>query len=318
MPTVNPGRPELDEHLPYYSQYINLVPDGNLVDLLAHQFDATHTLLAALTPQQANFRPKPDDWNIVEVVGHLADTERVFAYRALRIGRNDPTSLPSFDQDLFVANANFASRPLANLLDEFAAVRAATLAFLRTLDGEALVAQRHCFGPCVQRARLGLRHRRPRVASRRRLSAALPNLILVNRNHTRHDPHAFLRRWTRSDGLVGNRVGFQEVTRWLDDNGKLAHGEMTTGSGRIMLATPTPAYESPKHHRAQCAAARAWSAEPWVIDGVLVYVDDVDQHYVRATAAGAAILGRLEDGFPGRRYRVEDVEGHRWMFMQRG
>ena len=137
MPIVNPGRPALDEHLPYYSQYINLVPDGNLVELLARQFDATHTLLAALTPQQANFRPKPDDWNILEVVGHLADTERVFAYRALRMARNDPTPLPSFDQDLFVANANFASRPLANLLDEFAAVRDASLAFLRTLDGEA-------------------------------------------------------------------------------------------------------------------------------------------------------------------------------------
>lgn len=120
---------------------------------------------------------------------------------------------------------------------------------------------------------------------------------------------------TAMDWLT-SAFGFQEVTRWLDD-GKLSHGEMTTGSGRIMLATPTPAYESPKHHREQCATARAWSATPWVIDGVLVYVDDVDQHYARATAAGATILGQLEDGFPGRRYRAEDIEGHRWMFMQR-
>lgn len=116
---------------------------------------------------------------------------------------------------------------------------------------------------------------------------------------------------------LATAFGFQEVTRWLDDDGRLSHGEMVTGSGRIMLSTPTPTYESPRHHRAHCEAARAWSETPWVIDGVLVYVDDVDQHYVQAKAAGATILGQLEDGFPGRRYRVEDVEGHRWMFMQR-
>ena len=57
--------------------------------------------------------------------------------------------------------------------------------------------------------------------------------------------------------------------------------------------------------------------EAWIIDGVLVYVDDVDAHYARAVAAGAGILSELEDGFPARRYRVEDVEGHRWMFMQK-
>ena len=97
----------------------------------------------------------------------------------------------------------------------------------------------------------------------------------------------------------------------------MSHGEMLTGNGRIMLATPTPAYESPKHHQEHCEAAGAWLATPWVIDGVLVYVDDVDAHYAQAKAAGATILGQLEDGFPGCRYRVEDIEGHRWMFMQR-
>lgn len=116
---------------------------------------------------------------------------------------------------------------------------------------------------------------------------------------------------------LATAFGFQEVSRWLDDDGRLAHGEMTTGSGRIMLATATPAYQSPKHHREQCAAAHAWSQVPWVIDGVLVYVTDVDAHVAQAQAAGATILTAPEDGFPGRRYRVEDLEGHRWMFMQR-
>jgi uncharacterized glyoxalase superfamily protein PhnB len=113
-------------------------------------------------------------------------------------------------------------------------------------------------------------------------------------------------------------LGFQEVTRWLRPDGALDHGEMLAGNERIMLGTATPAYESPKRHREHCASARAWQDNPWVIDGVLVYVDDVDAHYARAAAAGATILSVPEDGFPGRRYRAEDLEGHRWMFMQRG
>lgn len=112
--------------------------------------------------------------------------------------------------------------------------------------------------------------------------------------------------------------GFQEETRWLHEDGTLAHGEMTTGSGRIMLATPTPAYQSPKRLREHYAPARSWSDVPWVINGVLVYVDNVDAHYARAMKTGATLLGELEDGFPGRRYRAEDLEGQRWMFMQRG
>jgi uncharacterized glyoxalase superfamily protein PhnB len=83
-----------------------------------------------------------------------------------------------------------------------------------------------------------------------------------------------------------------------------------------MLAS-TPHYESPKTHRAHCAAAERWSEMPWVVDGVLVYVDDVDAHFARAKSVGARILTEIEDGFPGRRYRAEDLEGHRWMFLQR-
>ncbi len=116
---------------------------------------------------------------------------------------------------------------------------------------------------------------------------------------------------------LANAFGFQETARWLDDDGQLSHGEMVTGSGHIMLATPTPAYESPKHHREQCAAAAKWSEVPWVLNGVLVYVDDIDTHYAQAKAAGATMLSPLEEGFPGRRYRAEDLEGQRWMFMQR-
>jgi uncharacterized glyoxalase superfamily protein PhnB len=111
--------------------------------------------------------------------------------------------------------------------------------------------------------------------------------------------------------------GFRERTRMLGSDGTLAHGEMETGDGLIMLATPTPDYEGPKRHREHCERARKWSNVPWVIDGVLVFVDNVDEHYKRAKGAGATILSEPEEGPPGRRYRAEDLEGHRWMFMQR-
>ncbi len=116
---------------------------------------------------------------------------------------------------------------------------------------------------------------------------------------------------------LAQAFGFEEVARWLDDDGRLAHGEMTVDDGIILLATATPDYESPRHHREHCERARAWSEAPWVIDGGLVYVDDVEAHHARAKSAGARVLGEIEDGPPGKRYRAEDIEGHRWMFLQR-
>jgi PhnB protein len=112
--------------------------------------------------------------------------------------------------------------------------------------------------------------------------------------------------------------GFREQARWLDDDGVLTHGEMVAGGGLIMPATPTPDYEGPLQHRAHCAQAAAWSRVPWVIDGVLVFVDDITSHFDRAQGAGATLLSGIEPGpDDSLLYRAEDVEGHRWMFMQR-
>lgn len=115
---------------------------------------------------------------------------------------------------------------------------------------------------------------------------------------------------------LARAFGFTENRRMMNE-GRLAHAEMETGSGLIMLATPSPDYEGPRRHREHCRAARKWSVAPWVIDGVLVYVDDVDAHFARAKQAGATMLSDIESGGPGRRYRAEDLEGHRWMFMQK-
>ena len=105
--------------------------------------------------------------------------------------------------------------------------------------------------------------------------------------------------------------------RLVGADGLVSHAELEAGDGMIMLATPTPEYESPRHHRDSCAAADRWLSVPWVVDGVLIHVPNLDVHRERARAAGATLLGDIADEPFGRLYRVEDIEGHRWMFFER-
>jgi uncharacterized glyoxalase superfamily protein PhnB len=115
---------------------------------------------------------------------------------------------------------------------------------------------------------------------------------------------------------LASAFGFRERTRIETPDGRIAHAEMQIGDGVIMLANPSPEYQSPKTHRENCSQAARWQAVPYVVDGHLVRVDNVDEHFQRAKAAGALILSEPEDEPYGRLYRVEDLEGHRWMFMQ--
>ncbi|GAA1767209.1 VOC family protein [Luedemannella helvata] len=94
---------------------------------------------------------------------------------------------------------------------------------------------------------------------------------------------------------LSKAFGFVERTRMIDDDGVLGHGEMALGDGVVMLATPSPHYQSPKHHRQVCEAAGKWLSTPFVIDGVLLAVDDLDGHYAQATAAGATVLQEPTD-----------------------
>lgn len=112
--------------------------------------------------------------------------------------------------------------------------------------------------------------------------------------------------------------GFQERLRHADDAGAITHAELDVGGATIMLATPSPDYVSPKRMRELSAEARKMAAVPYVIDGLLVQVDDVDTHFAHAKEAGATILSEPEDvpSFGVRHYRAEDPEGHRWMFSQ--
>lgn len=113
--------------------------------------------------------------------------------------------------------------------------------------------------------------------------------------------------------------GFEEneAMRFTDNEGRVSHAELHTGNGIIMMAASIPGYENNSRHRQHCEYADKWLAVPWIINGLLVYVDDVDAHFKRAKENGAEILSEIEDGFPGKRYRCADLEGQRWMFMER-
>ena len=112
--------------------------------------------------------------------------------------------------------------------------------------------------------------------------------------------------------------GFEEnTTMRFVENGRLTHAELKAGEGIIMIATPSPDYESINKLRGRDKQMDKWLSVPWVVNGCLVYVDNIEEHYKNAKANGAEILSEPEDGFPGKRYRCADIEGHRWMFMQR-
>lgn len=112
--------------------------------------------------------------------------------------------------------------------------------------------------------------------------------------------------------------GFTEHgERYVMEDGTVGHAELEYGGEIVMLATPNREYRGPKSHREGCDAAARWLDNPWVIDGVLVQVDDLDAHHARAVAAGANVIRPPEDGTDGRIYAAEDPEGHRWMFGQR-
>jgi uncharacterized damage-inducible protein DinB len=131
-------RPAATEHHEYYGKYIAKVPEGDLLSILTDQARETVALVRGLSDEQANHAYAPGKWSIKEVIGHISDAERVFAYRALTVARNDKTPLPSFDENAWAADSNAGSRPLSDLLDEFQAVRAATIQLARGLEPDAL------------------------------------------------------------------------------------------------------------------------------------------------------------------------------------
>ena len=134
---MNVGRPEADEIPPHFVGYISKVTESDPLAVLTSQIDVTVGLLRGLSEADALKRYAPEKWSVKEVVGHLTDTERIMAYRALRIARGDETPLPGFDEKAYVPPAKFDARPLADLVADFRTVRNATLGLFKSFDADA-------------------------------------------------------------------------------------------------------------------------------------------------------------------------------------
>jgi hypothetical protein len=132
------SRPGAEEHAPYYARYIELVPEGNLVDLLVEQQLDTLGMLRRVEEERGAFAYAPGKWTIKEVIGHMSDAERVFSYRALRFARGDATPLASFDENAYAPAGRFNDRRMGSLIDEFQSIRAATVHLFRYLSDEEL------------------------------------------------------------------------------------------------------------------------------------------------------------------------------------
>jgi uncharacterized glyoxalase superfamily protein PhnB len=122
----------------------------------------------------------------------------------------------------------------------------------------------------------------------------------------------------RAADWISQAFGFEERERFAEEDGTVSHVTMVLGGATVFLGWPGSGYRSPKRHAEECEIAREMLDTPYVVDGVMVYVDDVDAHFERARSAGATILTEVEENaaLGERRYRVEDLEGHRWMFVQ--
>ena len=147
---VEVPRPEAGEYAPYYGRYIDLVADtSDAIRTLARQQDLVNHALAPLDDNQASQRYAAGKWSVKEVLGHMLDAERIFAYRLLRIARGDETPLAGFDENAYVPAGHFDARSLTDLLGEWRSVRAATIAMVRGLPEDAWTARGHASGQPV-------------------------------------------------------------------------------------------------------------------------------------------------------------------------
>ena len=133
-PQLKIARPPSGEYALYYERYISLAAGSDILGTLDAQRRQTMLLLSGRDEIDGDFRYAPDKWNAKEVLGHVCDTERIFAYRALRIARGDQTPIEGYEQDDYVKNGPFASAPFCEIIEDYIAVRRATLTLLRNLD----------------------------------------------------------------------------------------------------------------------------------------------------------------------------------------
>ena len=131
-------RPKTGDNNPYYDRYINLIGDDGIIEVLEEHSKTSEKFLETFTEEQGNYSYADGKWTVKEVLGHIIDTERIMAYRALAFAKNEVQSLPGFEQDDYVAESNFNNRSLVDMINEFSTVRESNIILFKSFDEKIL------------------------------------------------------------------------------------------------------------------------------------------------------------------------------------
>ena len=137
MSNATAAAPQPTEYATYYGNYVSLVPSGDIIATLTAQLAEMQTLLGGISEEKSLYRYAPDKWSIKELVGHIVDAERIFAFRALAFGRGDENAIPGMDQDVYVNGGKFDKVPFADLVEQFVHLRSANILLFKGLPEEA-------------------------------------------------------------------------------------------------------------------------------------------------------------------------------------
>lgn len=131
-------RPLPSEHPDYFKKYIDLVPGDNPIRVMEHQVLALQSMLSDLPEDKEDYAYEKGKWTLKEVIGHIIDTERIMAYRALVIARGEKKPLPGFEPDEYMQHSRFSKRSLYDLCHEFGHMRGSHIALFKSFDEEAM------------------------------------------------------------------------------------------------------------------------------------------------------------------------------------
>ena len=131
-------RPQQGDYNPYFDNYISLVEGENILDALENNLRTTEAFLKSIPEEKGDYRYAEEKWSVKQVIIHITDTERVFAYRALSIARGDNSPLPGYDENIWADNCAAEKRTLADVVEEFLSVRQSTVHLVKSFDDELL------------------------------------------------------------------------------------------------------------------------------------------------------------------------------------
>jgi len=132
-------KPKPEDYDAIYGGYISLIGDDDIIEVLKEQRKTSEKFLKTFTEKQGNYSYADGKWTVKEVLGHVIDTEKIMAYRALSFARGEKQSLPGFEQDDYVAESNFNKRSLADLINEFITIRESNIILFKSFNEEILI-----------------------------------------------------------------------------------------------------------------------------------------------------------------------------------